>query len=215
MKNKKQVNKKTKTLIIVDVQNDFCNPEGALYVNGGESVIDHIIDYVKVNKASINQIIFTRDWHTKKDESFEVNGGTWPVHCVQGTNGAEIDKKLYYALVNMHIPINIINKGTDPEHEEYGAFEICATFHHLYRNEDPNVNHCFFRNFDGTSGCRIINEDLVVCGIAGDYCVKETIKNLKKHWKNFNISLLLNGIASIDDGTVLNEFITENNLKTV
>ena len=211
---KKANNKPMKSLIIVDVQYDFCNPDGALYVKDSEKVIPTIIDYVTKHKEEINQIIFTRDWHLKKDESFKKNGGEWPVHCVQGTDGAAIDKTLYSALVQLRIPIVIVNKGCVYDHEEYGAFEHCGTFHHLYPNDKPVVGNCFFANVDSSSGCRIPNEDLIVCGIAGDYCVKETIKNLLKHWR-FNISILLGGVASIDDGTKLDNFIKANNLKVV
>lgn len=203
------------SIIIVDDQNDFGNPNGALYVKGGENINDPIINYINKNKKKISQIIFTRDWHTKKDQSFAVNGGQWPNHCEQNTPGAQIVPELYNALSKFGIPMVIVDKGTDPEHEEYGAFELCATFHHLHPNDKPHVKNCYFRNYEGTSGCRIINENVVVCGIAGDYCVKETIKNLLKHWKKFNISVLKDGVASIDGGTALNEFITENNLKTI
>jgi len=214
-KNQKKAPKEMQSVIIVDVQYDFANPSGALYVNGGEKTVPAIINYVEKNKDKINQIIFTRDWHTKKDESFEKNGGKWPVHCVQNTEGAEIDKTLYDALVQMRIPITIVNKGTVADHEEYGAFEHCGTFHHLHPNIEPVVTNCYFANCESSSGTRILNNNVVICGIAGDYCVKETIKNLMKHWRKFNISVLMDGVVSIDDGTALNELIKEKQLKTV
>lgn len=203
------------TVICVDDQFDFNNPDGALYVPGGENIDNSIIDYITKNKNYIKSFIFTRDWHTKKDESFKVNGGQWPTHCVQSTKGAEISKKLIDAVVKLGIPYVIVNKGTVADHEEYGAFEHCGTFHHLHPNDPPHVKNCYFANCESSSGCRITTEKLMVCGIAGDYCVKETIKNLIKHWKNFKISVLMNGIASIDGGTALNEFINEYKLKTV
>ena len=203
------------TVICVDDQFDFNDPTGALYVPGGENIDDAIIDYATKNKNRIKSFIFTRDWHTKKDESFEVNGGQWPIHCVQGTQGAEISKKLIDAIAKLGIPYVIVNKGTVPDHEEYGAFEHCGTFHHLHPNDPPHVKNCYFANTESSSGCRITTENLTVCGIAGDYCVKETMKNLLKHWRKFNISVLMNGVVSIDGGTALDEFIKENNLKTV
>ena len=203
------------TVVCVDDQDDFAKPTGALYVPGGENIDDVIIEYATKNKKYIKQIILTRDWHTKKDESFEVNGGKWPIHCVQGTKGAEISKKLIDAIAKLGIPYVIVNKGTVPDHEEYGAFEHCGTFHHLHPNDPPHVKNCYFANTESSSGCRITTANLTVCGIAGDYCVKETMKNLLKHWRNFKISVLMNGVASIDGGTALNEFIKENNLKTV
>lgn len=203
------------SVIIVDDQDDFRKPTGALYVTGGENIDKHILNYVTKNQKRINQIVWTRDWHPKKHMSFKENGGIWPNHCEQNTSGANVSKELYDAIAKLGIPQVIVNKGTDPEYEEYGAFEVCATFHHLHPNDKPQVKNCYFRNHDGTSGCRIINDNIVVCGIAGDYCVKETMKNLLKHWRSFKIKVLTDGIASIDGGTALNEFITENNLKTV
>ena len=203
------------SLIIVDFQNDFCQPNGALYVKGAEEAKIGILNYVEKNHKKINQIIFTRDWHTKKDLSFEKNGGTWPIHCVQKTEGAEIDKELYDALRQYRIPISIVDKGTVYDHEEYGAFEHCGTFHHLHPNDKPNLKWCHFANFESSSGVRIFNEDIVVCGIAGDYCVKETIKNLINHWRQFRVKVLESGIASIDGGTAITEFVIEKNLKMI
>lgn len=218
-KNKKPVIKAPKepdiTVIIVDDQFDFNNPEGALYVPGGENINKAIYEYIKKHQKHVTQVIWTRDAHKKKDSSFKVNGGTWPVHCVEGTPGAEVDKELYDAIIKMGIKTDIFNKGTDPSHEEYGAFENCATFHHLYSDGDLQVKHCFFKNFDRSSGVRIINNNVVICGIAGDYCVKETIKNMLNHWRSFNISVLMDGVASIDGGTALNELIAEKNLKKI
>jgi nicotinamidase-related amidase len=203
------------TLIIVDWQDDFGIPGGALYVQGAENTKQPIIDYVLNNKKRINQIIFTRDWHTKKDYSFKRNGGEWPDHCVQGTDGAQINPELFKALRDTRIPIFIVDKGTVYDHEEYGAFEHCGTFHHLHPNDKPNLKWCHFANFESSSGVRIFNENLVVCGIAGDYCVKETIKNLLGHWRQFKISVLMDGVASIDGGTAINELIVEKNLKKI
>ena len=85
----------------------------------------------------------------------------------------------------------------------------------MHPNDKPSVKNCYFKNFDSSSGVRIINENLVVCGIAGDYCVKETILTLIKHWRKFKISVLMDGVASIDDGTTLNEVIESHNLQKV
>ena len=214
-KNAKKSQPKLKSLIIVDVQNDFCDPAGALYVNGAENIIQPIIDYATKNKDKLGQIIFTRDWHQKKDQSFKKNGGQWPVHCVQKTDGAQINKTLLDTLIRLRIPLTIVDKGTAYNHEEYGAFEHLGTFHHLFPNMEPSVKNCYFANYESSSGTRIVNEDLVICGVAGDYCVKETIKNLLKHWKNFNIEVLMNGTASIDDGSTLMQLIEEKNLKMI
>ena len=60
---------------------------------------------------------------------------------------------------------------------------------------------------------------MVVCGIAGDYCVKNTIANLinykSPNGEMFNVSVLLDGIASIDDGTTIKKYCKENSLPIV
>ena len=196
-----------KSLIIIDFQNDFCLPSGSLYVKGAENAKKGIIFYMQKNSEKINQIIYTKDWHTPEDESFKKNGGTWPVHCLQKSEGAEIDKGLYDELKKYNIPIQIFNKGTTYTHEEYGAFENI-------KKKEENINdikNITFCNFGYDSEIHIDNDNIVVCGIAGDFCVLESIKNLMKHWK-FNFKILISGIASIDGGEKITNFIKEKNL---
>ena len=197
-----------KSLIIIDFQYDFCNPEGSLYVKGAEEAKKGILKYMETNNQNFNQIIYTRDWHTEKDESFKKNGGIWPVHCVQKSKGAQIDNELSETLKKYKIPTTIVDKGTVFTHEEYGAFEKIK-----YENETnkEDIRNYFFTNYEMKSGAKITNNKIVVCGIAGDYCVMESIKNLLKHWK-FDVEVLISGIASIDNGEKLNQFIKERKL---
>ena len=197
-----------KSLIIIDFQYDFCDPNGSLYVKGAEEAKKGILEYMKKNNKLFDQIIYTRDWHLDKDESFKKNGGIWPDHCVQNSKGAEIDKELYGELEKYKIPITIVNKGTVYTHEEYGAFE---NIKYEDENNKTDIKNCCFSNYELSSWAKINNNDIVVCGIAGDYCVKESIKNLLKHWK-FNVEVLVSGIASIDNGDTLKGFIKENKL---
>ena len=198
-----------KTLIIIDFQNDFCQPTGSLYVPGAEQAKKGIISYMEKNAKDINQIIYTKDWHTSEDESFKKNGGIWPDHCVQNSNGAEIDKELYDNLNKYNIHTQIFNKGTVYTHEEYGAFE---NFKEKEFKDDSKK--WVFTNYGKDSEISIGNENIVICGLAGDFCVMESTKNLLKHWK-FNLEILINGISSIDNGDKLKNFIKETNLKVV
>ena len=195
-------------MIIIDFQYDFCNPKGSLYVKGAEEAKKGILKYMEANNKSFNQIIYTCDYHTKEDKSFKKNGGTWPVHCVQGTNGAKIDNELEEELKKYKIDTQIFQKGTTFTHEEYGAFE---KFKYEDENNKNDLKNCTFSNYGLDSEAKILNNKIVVCGIAGDYCVLESIKNLLKHWK-FEIEVLISGIASIDNGNKLKEFIKERNL---
>jgi nicotinamidase/pyrazinamidase len=100
-------------LVIVDVQNDFC-PGGALEVKDGDAVI------APLNKLASDcpLVIATRDWHPPDHRSFIEHGGTWPVHCVQGTPGAELREDLDHDAID-----RVIDKGQDPFTEGYSAFE--------------------------------------------------------------------------------------------
>ena len=163
---------------------------------------------MEVNNKLFNQIIYTKDWHLDKDESFKKNGGTWPDHCVQNSKGAEIDKELFDGLNKYKIQTQIVNKGTVCSHEEYGAFENIKCEDEKNKNDIKSYK---FSNYELSSGAQITNNNIVVCGIAGDFCVKESIKNLLKHWK-FNLEVLVSGVASIDNGDTLKNFMKENNL---
>ena len=199
-----------KSLIIIDFQNDFCQQKGTLYVPGAELAKKGILAYIQKYSKNFNEIIYTRDWHTPEDKSFKKNGGTWPVHCLQNSEGAEIDKELYNDLKKCNIPIKIFNKGTVYTHEEYGAFEKFK----LKDNRKKVIKNCIFSNYGNDCDVTINNNNIVVCGLAGDFCVMESIKSLMKHWK-FNLEILMSGISSIDGGVKLKNFIKENNYKTV
>ncbi len=93
-----------RALIIVDLQNDFVQPNGVLYFTGAEKVIAPVIDLTEraINGSQI--LITTQDWHEPDDEEFLV----WPKHCVKNTYGAEIVEPLRKLLQNYekHFPIH-------------------------------------------------------------------------------------------------------------
>jgi nicotinamidase/pyrazinamidase len=132
-------------LVIVDFQNDF-TPGGALPVAGGDEIAAHINELAASGGYDI--VIATRDWHPPDHASFEERGGIWPVHCVQGTHGAE----LHPALEQAHIDI-VIDKGQDDSTDGYSGFEG-TRLDELLRARD----------IDG----------ITVVGLATDYCVKNT-----------------------------------------
>ena len=207
-----------KTLIIVDFQKDFCNPNGSLYVPGAEEAEQAIVDYIENNYKDILNVLFTVDWHSPNHCSFEKNGGIWPVHCVQFSEGAGISDKIIQACISHDLKFSVFKKGNNDITEEYGAFQyigISGRGGIIVRNE-------FFQELV------ISNTEFVVCGLAGDYCVKETLNNLiqfNKSQKNFksinkdalilNIEVFKDGVASIDDGTTFDNFIKENNLTVI
>ena len=111
-----------KTLVIVDFQKDFANPSGSLYVKGSEQAEEAIVNYITKNAKDLSDVIFTVDWHSPNHCSFEKNGGIWPVHCVQFSEGAGISDKILKACIDNNISYQIFQKGTNDEEEEYGAF---------------------------------------------------------------------------------------------
>ena len=179
----KNIMMKKINLIVVDCQYDFINPEGELYVKGAEHAVNNI--YKIFRTFEVESVIFTADWHPITHCSFNRNDGIWPIHCLQHSMGASIDEELLYCCIADNIPYKIITKGSNPSKEEYGAFS----------------------NFEGIEYLKTLN-NLMICGVAGDFCVLETIKNLVKN--NIKPEIFLDGIASIDGGTKLCKYISEN-----
>lgn len=135
-----------RALIIVDFQNDFTPPDGALAVPGGDQVADRI--NALAASGDFDLVVATRDWHPPDHSSFAAQGGTWPVHCVRDTHGAQ----LHPALDVDHVDV-IVDKGQSPEREGYSGFESTG-LEDLLRE----------RGID----------ELTVVGLATDYCVKHT-----------------------------------------
>lgn len=184
------------TLIIVDIQNDFCHPEGSLFVNKGDIISYRILNII----PKFDEIIFTLDWHPNSHCSFKPKG-PWPIHCVNYTWGSSVPHFLVYQAKDKAL---FYRKGMNPLSEEYGAFNPPIEYftNDYYLNEldiYERIKHC--------------NRNYVICGIAGDYCVLETIKNLLKLVPKERVSVFLEGITSIDEGIKINEFIKNENLK--
>ena len=190
-----------KILVVVDVQYDFCNPNGARFVKGGDLVVDKIKDII----PNFDYVIFTKDSHGLKHCSFKENGGIWPVHCVWNSIGEGIPVELLKAAKDY----GVVAKGGNDNEEEYGAFSDDMEFFYNIEFAVDIEGNCSkpFRAY-----CDDVDE-LVVCGIAGDYCVVETLKNIVKWFKDTNrIKVYLDGVASIDGGTTLNAYIFENHI---
>jgi nicotinamidase/pyrazinamidase len=103
----------SRALLIIDFQNDFTSG-GALAVPGG----DEIAEPVKRLADQFEHVFATRDWHPADHASFETEGGPWPVHCVQGTHGAE----LHPAMRDVEMEA-IVDVGVEREDEGYSGFE--------------------------------------------------------------------------------------------
>ena len=133
-------------LIIVDFQNDFAQPDGALAVPAGDQIATRL--NALAASGDFDLVVATRDWHPPDHSSFEEQGGPWPAHCVQGTPGAE----LHPDLETEHIDL-VIDKGQDPQTEGYSGFEASDLAERLHEHDV---------------------DALLVVGLATDYCVKNT-----------------------------------------
>ena len=190
------------TLIIVDCQNDFIT--GTMSVKGAKSSVEEIKKFIKNHRKNIEKIIFTVDWHPYNHSSFKKFGGLWPSHCVQYTPGACIEPKLLKFVQSLDIDYEVSQKGEISDVEQYGAFEEIE----LSADDYPKRKYYF-----DSIATADFDTEFVVCGIAGDYCVKETIQNMING--EITPKVFLNGIASIDNGETISNFIKENNLEIV
>jgi nicotinamidase/pyrazinamidase len=100
-------------LIVVDVQNDFCQG-GALAVPDGDAVVEPINRLME----EFPVVVATRDWHPPDHHSFREYGGPWPPHCVQGTAGAELHPGLRSDRIDA-----VVDAGYEPDLEGYSGFE--------------------------------------------------------------------------------------------
>lgn len=204
-----------KTLIIVDEQRGFadpnCNKKSSLYVKGGEIAVKNTVDFI-YNSTDITQAIPTVDMHLYDPESYKEPDMKWPWHCMAFSESAGIVDDIIVALMEKKIHTDVFTKGNCVPHTEYGAFEKIGT----YGYDDGRLD-IVCNNRMNTSPVHIKNSNVIVCGIAGDYCVMNTIKNLLKYNGpvRLNISVYKPGIASIDGGKALDKFIKENNLTVI
>lgn len=105
-----------RALVIVDFQNDFTPPGGALAVPEGDEIAGRLNELA--GSDGFDLVVATRDWHPPEHSSFADQGGPWPVHCVQGTEGAELHPALDRERVDV-----VLDKGQDRETPGYSAFE--------------------------------------------------------------------------------------------
>ena len=159
---------KNQALIVVDVQNDFC-PGGTLAVAHGDEVVpplNKLIDEFLKHGAPVFK---TRDWHQPTTKHFKDYGGTWPVHCIQNTKGAEFHPQL-----KDDPRIRIISKGLG-DTDCYSGFDETDLADQLRR-----------------AGV----EEVVVGGLATDYCVKNTVLDAIK--QGFAVKALENAMRPVN-----------------
>lgn len=190
-----------KILLIVDPQNDFIT--GTLAVEGAKEKMMKLAEYIKNLGYKYDAICITMDIHPMNHCSFKENGGIWPEHCVIYKNGWNIPEYLDDSLMAYSNwsgkPVTYYHKGTNPNTEEYSIFTNIENGLKL-RNHIKDM----FKEHESV--------DIDVCGIAGDYCVLETIKGLRKFIGDDYITVLTDYTASIDGGEKLIKYLDENEI---
>ena len=164
-------------LLIVDVQNDFC-PGGALPVEEGDAVV------APLNRLAERApfVVATRDWHPPGHGSFsgvEVDPARWrgadppsiwPVHCVQGTPGAELHPGLRRDLIDV-----VVDKGQDPHSQGYSAFDESGL-------ADLLRAHGVKR--------------LAIGGLTTDYCVRTSVLDALR--EGFEVTVVEDAVRGVD-----------------
>lgn len=184
-------------LLIVDPQNDFIT--GTLPVEGAEERMKKLAEYIEARHVEYDYILITMDSHPEDHCSFKENDGIWPRHCVTWSDGWSVPDYLDKALKNSRVAC--YHKGNEPNHEEYSIFN---------NEEDGFVLANQLR--------KLVEEGEIyvdICGIAGDYCVLETLKGLRKFVPDECISILFDFTASIDGGEKLLAYANENQINII
>lgn len=142
-------------LIVVDMQNDFADPDGSLFVRGGDEVVGVVNTEISEALAAGSSVFYTQDWHPPTTPHFAKDGGIWPVHCVRDTWGAEFHPDL-------EVTGPVVRKGSNGE-DGYSGFTMRDP---VGGDETP------------TELAGLLQEAavarVVVVGLALDYCVKAT-----------------------------------------
>lgn len=142
-------------LVVVDMQHDFADPAGSLYVTGGEDLTAPIAAEIAAAQEAGATIVYTQDWHPAHTPHFQADGGLWPVHCVADSAGAGL-------VPGLPVVGPVLHKGTAAQDGYSGFSEVDLA---------TGTSH-------GTDLSTILDEagvmEVTVVGLAGDWCVKAT-----------------------------------------
>ena len=164
-------------LIVVDVQNDFADPAGSLYVRGAADVVRMVNGEVRHATEAAALVVYTQDWHPESTAHFAKDGGIWPVHCVGGTWGADFHPEL--SVVGPSV-----KKGANGE-DGYSGFTM----------KDPATGATMPTELEGLLRDKSIAK-VVVVGLATDYCVSATALDAAR--LGFGTEVLQDAIAAVD-----------------
>jgi len=155
-------------LIVVDVQNDFC-PGGALAVAHGDEVVEPLNKLIDEFLERGDPVYKSRDWHPPTTKHFKKYGGTWVEHCVQNTEGAE-----FHPALRDDPRIHVVSKGLG-DTDSYSAFDETDLGAQLHEQGVKEV---------------------LVGGLATDYCVKSTVIDAIKN--GFKVKALKDAMRGVE-----------------
>jgi nicotinamidase/pyrazinamidase len=166
-------------LIVVDVQNDFADPGGSLYVAGGEKVVEAANGQIERAVTDGATVVYTQDWHPPTTPHFAKDGGAWPVHCVRDTWGAAFHPDLKVIEGGP-----VVRKGTGGE-DGYSGFTVAD-----FTTGDRSPTE-----LEGILRAREVWR-LVIAGLATDYCVQYTAIDGATH--GFATVVLAGAVAAVN-----------------
>ena len=165
-------------LLVVDVQNDFADPSGSLSVDGGDVIVPRVEPGDRRRLATpVRLVVYTQDWHPPVTKHFFKDGGIWPVHCVQDTWGAEFHPDLI-------VDGEVVRKGADGG-DGYSGFSV----------RDPESGETSSTTLEALLREHGVTR-LVICGLATDYCVVETV--LDARTLGFPVDVVRDAIRAVD-----------------
>lgn len=156
-------------LIVVDVQKDFCSG-GALPIQSGDDVVPVLNEWIEAASTCGARVVFSRDWHPADHASFQEQGGPWPQHCVQNTQGAE-----FHAQLKVPRSTQIVSKGTARTADNYSAFDGT--------------------NLAAQLECQAVRR-VWIGGLAQDICVRATV--LDACQLGFEVHLIADATRPVD-----------------
>jgi nicotinamidase/pyrazinamidase len=166
-------------LVVTDVQNDFGDPAGGLYVRGGEDIVGIVNGEIDRAAGAGALIVYSQDWHPEVTPHFQKDGGIWPVHCVGDTWGSEFLPDL-----DVRKDAEFLRKGTGGE-DGYSVFTV----------RDPRSGETAPTRLERLLRDRAV-ERVTVVGLATDYCVKETALDALR--LGFDTEVILEGCRAVD-----------------
>jgi nicotinamidase/pyrazinamidase len=164
-------------LLVVDLQNDFIDPAGSLCVQSGQEVVPFANAQIRRARSAGANVFYTQDWHPSHTPHFARDGGIWPVHCVADTWGATFVPELI-------IEGPVVRKGTGGE-DGYSGFSM----RHL---ESGSIRSTELAGLFAAADVKTV----VLCGVATDYCVKETGHDAIR--LGYNVIVLVDGVRAVD-----------------